>query len=507
MRYTYDILKQLVDECDLTLARDYNENDKIMRNTVIHFECKYENCNNIVDRLFRNLYNARNFGCKTHDKVFRGRNIKKSKSVLRNERAKLDKIYTFDELKKLTSISLYKICENIKLSNYKKYKKNEMIELMLKRQNELINLEHCENEIEENENNDDNNNVNEIEEIEIEEIENNGVEETKEYEENDTDINENTSENNMMSIDNNKITFGNSHVKYLKDNNDNIWFKAKHVALILEYKNTKDAIINHIDEEDRITYDKLLTLSNGGRNIRPPPSIAGSQFISDEEDHQTIFINESGLYSIMLRSKLPKAKQFKRWVTSEVLPTIRKTGSYEFNSNLLITRYSNKNVIYCYKLKNYLNHYKFGITSDIERRENEHHREIGNIEPILIRETDNTKNVERDIKHVFKRKNLLVTLIINDKNQTEIIHFPGNVKELIQIFDNVIYENSKITSIEENTCIELELKREETRQLEIEHETKRCEHETKRREIELELKRLELNYKLEVMRFKHELET
>ncbi|AOM63517.1 putative BRO-F [Heterosigma akashiwo virus 01] len=219
-----------------------------------------------------------------------------------------------------------------------------------------------------------------------------------------------------MSIDNDKITFGNSHVKYIKDNKDNIWFKAKHVALILEYKNTNN-VTNHVDEEDRITYDKLL--SNGcAKNGHPPSSYKyGSQFISNE-DPKTIFINESGLYSIMLRSKLPKAKQFKRWVTSEVLPAIRKTGSYEFNSNLLITRYSNKNIIYCYKLKNYLNHYKFGITSDIERRENEHHREIGNIEPTLIRETDNTKNIERDIKHVFKKKNLLVNLNINDKNQT-----------------------------------------------------------------------------------------
>ncbi len=80
------------------------------------------------------------------------------------------------------------------------------------------------------------------------------------------------------------------------------------VAEILGYAKPENAIANHVDEED-----KTSTLIQG----------SGSNYKS-----KTIIINESGLYSLILSSKLPKAKEFKRWVTSEVLPSIRKTGGY-----------------------------------------------------------------------------------------------------------------------------------------------------------------------------------
>lgn len=88
--------------------------------------------------------------------------------------------------------------------------------------------------------------------------------------------------------------------------NDEPWFLGKDVADILEYTNTAKAIRDHVDEEDKLT--ERIVLSGQNREV--------------------IFINESGLYSLVLSSKLPSAKRFKRWVTSEVLPQIRKTGSY-----------------------------------------------------------------------------------------------------------------------------------------------------------------------------------
>ena len=102
---------------------------------------------------------------------------------------------------------------------------------------------------------------------------------------------------------------------------DEIYFKAKDVALCLGYKNSKDAIITHVDLDDKITYDKLRD-----REIRPP-------LIENKIDKQTIFINESGLYSLILSSKLPTAKAFKRWITHNVIPSIRKTGKYEINQD------------------------------------------------------------------------------------------------------------------------------------------------------------------------------
>ena len=91
------------------------------------------------------------------------------------------------------------------------------------------------------------------------------------------------------------------------------WFNAKDVATILGYVNQQQAIRTHVDEEDRVTLENLASVS------QPPLNSQG----------HSVWINESGLYSLILRSTKPKARKFKRWVTSEVLPTIRKTGAYQ----------------------------------------------------------------------------------------------------------------------------------------------------------------------------------
>ena len=98
-----------------------------------------------------------------------------------------------------------------------------------------------------------------------------------------------------------------------------VWFRAKTVAIILGYSNTRKAILDHVDSEDKIT---LNDLKFRGNDSLPLTWNAGN----------TIYINESGLYSLILRSDMDKAKEFKRWVTKEVLPSIRKTGKYEFNN-------------------------------------------------------------------------------------------------------------------------------------------------------------------------------
>lgn len=87
------------------------------------------------------------------------------------------------------------------------------------------------------------------------------------------------------------------------------WFVGKDVADALGYSNASKAIIAHVDSEDKVI--KMLPNSQNGKTI-------GKAYI----------INESGLYSLILSSKLESAKRFKRWVTSEVLPCIRKTGGY-----------------------------------------------------------------------------------------------------------------------------------------------------------------------------------
>ena len=92
---------------------------------------------------------------------------------------------------------------------------------------------------------------------------------------------------------------------------DDIWFRAKTVANILNYSNHRKAIIDHVDPEDKSRLKEI----NIGSNESLPLTWNGEN---------SIYINESGLYSLILRSDMDEAKKFKRWVTKEVLPSIRK---------------------------------------------------------------------------------------------------------------------------------------------------------------------------------------
>ena len=90
--------------------------------------------------------------------------------------------------------------------------------------------------------------------------------------------------------------------------NNEPWFVGKDVAQVLGYSNPRKTLLDHVDPEDKT--DGVTIRDSMNREQRP------------------ILINESGLYSLVLSSKLPTAKKFKRWVTSEVLPSIRKHGAY-----------------------------------------------------------------------------------------------------------------------------------------------------------------------------------
>ena len=94
---------------------------------------------------------------------------------------------------------------------------------------------------------------------------------------------------------------------------NNPWFVGKDVAEKLGYKNVSDALLKHVDSEDK--------------GVAKCDTLGGLQ--------EMTVINESGLYGLTLSSKLPNAKKFKRWVTSEVIPQIRKSGSYQLDASSL----------------------------------------------------------------------------------------------------------------------------------------------------------------------------
>lgn len=95
-----------------------------------------------------------------------------------------------------------------------------------------------------------------------------------------------------------------------------VYFVGKDVAEVLGYAKARNAIANHVDDEDK-------------KDAPIQGDLGGTQMMT--------IINESGLYSLILSSKLPRAKEFKRWVTSEVLPKIRKHGSYVAPVNTLVS--------------------------------------------------------------------------------------------------------------------------------------------------------------------------
>jgi len=124
----------------------------------------------------------------------------------------------------------------------------------------------------------------------------------------------------QLVIPDNQLSFEGTKFFYFKDDNNEIWFKGRDVAKILGYKDTKDAIQQHIDKEDKISYKDLVGVFQPplkGKCIvsLPQKGITNIEGSNLNIKLNTIFINESGLYSIMMTSKLPKAKEFKRWIT------------------------------------------------------------------------------------------------------------------------------------------------------------------------------------------------
>ena len=119
-----------------------------------------------------------------------------------------------------------------------------------------------------------------------------------------------------------------------------IWFRGKDVAEILGYSNTKKAVLTHVDIEDK---KQLFTYHTSGPKMGPVGSNTSGPKMGPVGSNTSgpkmgpvassgsmcTYINESGFYSLVLSSKLETAKKFKRWITSEVLPSIRKYGQYK----------------------------------------------------------------------------------------------------------------------------------------------------------------------------------
>lgn len=218
-------------------------------------------------------------------------------------------------------------------------------------------------------------------------------------------------DNSIIDLKNNKFSFEGSDLTIIHNNNE-LWFRANNIAEILEYSNTADAISVNVDIDDKIRFEHINGMFETYTLLNQP---------------QTIFINESGLYSLIMRSRMKAAKKFQRWVTKEVLPSIRQTGSYHIKQSIEkgtlpeiaydLNDYIKKNCFYVIQIKDNL--YKYGISSNMARRGKDHLANFNYMKIVKIFELDNF-NVCREVENkvnLFVRQNKIHCVYdkINDK--------------------------------------------------------------------------------------------
>ena len=129
--------------------------------------------------------------------------------------------------------------------------------------------------------------------------------------------------NSIIDIYNNFLIYNNQTIDYLLDNSCNIWFKFITISNLLNYKSRKDALRDLISKENKKKLKEIKTL----KKIKEHPN--------------TIYINESGLYNFLIRSRMKKAIDFQLWLSNDVLPKLRKQGKYELDKKV---KYKLKNL-------------------------------------------------------------------------------------------------------------------------------------------------------------------
>ena len=322
---------------------------------------------------------------------------------------------------------------------------------------------------------------------------------------------DNNADNNATvpnNIANSIFAYSGKNFSYIQVNDD-FYFKGKDIAEFLEYTNTMEAIREHVSDDNKLKLEDIFKQSK-------TLSLKGNQ-------KNTIYITESGLYELILTSKKKEAKQFKRFVTNELLPKLRKTGSYNMNSKVIpdtsfiscfydendIHEYLDCNVVYLGVIGLYDGGYlfKYGKSTRIYDRDYKEHKTTygDQFKLVLIINTDNGDKVEKIFEQTIKSKGLHRKITFYGKMREELFVTnevftaekaknlmieiaKGNPTKDNKLKDEKIKElennNEKEILIEKRKIAEIELKKEE----EI---TKQAIELTKQLELKLKLKEKE----------------
>jgi prophage antirepressor-like protein len=178
--------------------------------------------------------------------------------------------------------------------------------------------------------------------------------------------------NTIIDIFNNQLVYNKNKINYVIDIENNIWFKFLSIANLLKYKSSKDALRDLVNKEDKSLLKHIKIL------------------LKVKEHPNTVYINEKGIYSFLIKSRMENAKEFQLWLINDVLPNLRKHGKYEINKKIKQKlKNLNKKIKFLEKnnlilKKNMTKHkypkgthiyiiednekYKIGYTDDLEKR-------------------------------------------------------------------------------------------------------------------------------------------
>lgn len=250
----------------------------------------------------------------------------------------------------------------------------------------------------------------------------------------DVDINDNKVKN--------LFEYEGKDILMIVDKMGKAWSRGKDIATVLEYGNTRDALIRYVDDKYKKQYKELTS------------GIATSE---NKIDGKTIFINKTGIFQLVTRSKKPKAIEFLEWITEDVIPQLLEYGTYTMksaNTELAkltkdfyvdndITDYLNMQVFYLAYIGEYDGQHllKFGVSGNYPRRELEEHRkQFDNYNVIKIWPTIANYLVEDKVRTEMNSKKVLIRQIIKKKNKTELIALNGvfTLDKCIKTIDKIV---------------------------------------------------------------------
>jgi prophage antirepressor-like protein len=258
--------------------------------------------------------------------------------------------------------------------------------------------------------------------------------------------------NSFFDIQNNYFRYQGKDVFILVIENI-VWFKAKDVANLLSFHKPEDAILYNVSKEDKVEFQSM--------NLQFSQTFF---FMKETKIHpHTIFINIEGMYDLIMSSRKPEAKIFRRWLSHQVLPALNKFGSYSlgkkygsFYDKEDLFEYQNQNVFYVAYIGVHHDEplFKFGISFDYYRREfNEHKKIYQTFDLLYLRRSDNNRTVEELFKKECQIKELYRKIEIQGKQYTEIftINQKNSFDRMRIILDKIIeqYPTKEILEREE----------------------------------------------------------